>query len=339
MDMMLCYEKFSLGSTNSPRSIQTRFARRLNFRLPTGDGVFGEYIIILCLVSLFLLEGCVHFPKTESVKIIFPENQIPYFDYPVYRGQNPPIKGEYFQSRNKNFAPAIIVLPILKGGEILTRHIGKTLSENNFNAFTLQWEESLLPQEMKEIKSEEDLKKAAVKIKTIAVSRIIKIRQLIDWISAKPEVDKNRLGIAGVSLGGITASLILEIDPRVKTGVVLLAGGDIGHLLAYSKEKGIIKVREKILSSLNWNQEKLKSFLNPILAPADPINYPNQASAEKILMINGLYDEVIPDHSQISLWSSLGNPEQYFILSGHYSALLWLPWADYKIVHHFQKNF
>lgn len=295
--------------------------------------------IIFFIAAIFIFAGCVHIPASRLFKIKYAENPVSYFNYPTYQEKYPPINGKYYQKKDAKYGPAIIVLPIMKGGEPIANHIGKTLNESGFNVYIVKWEEDvILKNNLESLKTEEDFKKSAVYIRDVSRQRVIKIRQLIDWLSLKPEVNPNKIGICGVSLGGIIASLILEIDPRIKSGAILLAGADIGHIFAYSQEKGIKNYRNLILKKLNWGIEKFEKTLNQILAPVDPINYTQKTKSEKILMINGLYDTVIPEHSQMALWLALDQPEQYFILAGHYSALLWIPWADYKIVYHFKKS-
>ena len=46
---------------------------------------------------------------------------------------------------------------------------------------------------------------------------IDKVRSFIDITHKLPGVDENRIGIKGLSLGGITAGIAME-DPRIKAG-------------------------------------------------------------------------------------------------------------------------
>ena len=62
------------------------------------------------------------------------------------------------------------------------------------------------------------------------------VRRALRWLAARPEVDADRLGVTGISLGGIVSSLVVSVDPRVRSGALLLAGGDL------SKVKRIVKL-------------------------------------------------------------------------------------------------
>jgi hypothetical protein len=47
----------------------------------------------------------------------------------------------------------------------------------------------------------------------------------ITYLTERPEVDSQRLGIGGSSYGGVYATLVAGIDPRVKAGMSFFAGG------------------------------------------------------------------------------------------------------------------
>ena len=42
---------------------------------------------------------------------------------------------------------------------------------------------------------------------------------------------RQRLGVAGISLGGIVSSLAAAVDPAIREGAFLLAGGDLSAIL------------------------------------------------------------------------------------------------------------
>ena len=53
----------------------------------------------------------------------------------------------------------------------------------------------------------------------------------ISWLASRSDIDRARLGVAGISLGGIVASVAVAVDPAVRDGVFLLAGGDLSQIL------------------------------------------------------------------------------------------------------------
>ena len=56
------------------------------------------------------------------------------------------------------------------------------------------------------------------------------------WLAAQDEVDAEQLGVFGISLGGITASLVATAEPRFTKICPMLAGGDIARVTWESRE-------------------------------------------------------------------------------------------------------
>src|SRR5947208_3079116 len=60
---------------------------------------------------------------------------------------------------------------------------------------------------------------------------ICDVRRAAAWLAGRPEIDPARLGVTGISLGGIVASVAAAIDPTLNRAVFLLAGGDLARIL------------------------------------------------------------------------------------------------------------
>ncbi len=49
--------------------------------------------------------------------------------------------------------------------------------------------------------------------------------------ASRPEVDATRLGVTGISLGGIVSALAASVDPNIREAAILLAGGGLHEIL------------------------------------------------------------------------------------------------------------
>ena len=56
------------------------------------------------------------------------------------------------------------------------------------------------------------------------------VRRAAVWLSARPDIDRMRIGVSGISLGGIVSSLAAAVDPAIREGAFLLAGGDLASI-------------------------------------------------------------------------------------------------------------
>ena len=57
------------------------------------------------------------------------------------------------------------------------------------------------------------------------------VRRAAVWLAARPDVDPSGSGVTGISLGGIVSSLAAAVDPAIREGAFLLAGGDLATIL------------------------------------------------------------------------------------------------------------
>ncbi len=153
---------------------------------------------------------------------------------------------------------------------------------------------------------------------------ILDIRCAAAWLASREEIDAKRLGIFGISLGGITGALAATAEPRLNNVCLLLAGGDLGKVAWESRE--LAKVRQQWLSGGGTRDE----FMT-ILGQVDPVRYAKSVRGRRILLLNAKDDEVIPKVCTESLWESFGRPPIHWFSGGHYSCIWHLPESLLKV--------
>lgn len=149
---------------------------------------------------------------------------------------------------------------------------------------------------------------------------VLDIRRAGAWLRAQDEIDGRRLGIFGISLGGITGALVATAEPRFHNVFLLLAGGDIGLASWDSRETAEVR---RFWEAKGGTKESLVDVLRPI----DPVTYGHGARGKRIGMINARFDEVIPPACTTALWKSFGEPEIEWLDCGHYSAARFMLYA------------
>ncbi len=141
---------------------------------------------------------------------------------------------------------------------------------------------------------------------------ILDIRRATAFLETQKEIDPKRLGIFGISLGGITGALATTAEPRLQNCCYLLAGGDLGKVVLESKE--LEKIRKELKFTAD-DEEKFRAVLDAI----DPVRYAGSVKGKRILMLNAKSDEIIPKACTESLWVAFGKPEIVWYDGGHYS--------------------
>ena len=223
---------------------------------------------------------------------------------------------EYFSPIGEGQRPGVIVLHILGGDFELSRVICRTLATSGTGALFVK-----MPyygprrdrESGREMVSEDP--QQTVEGMTQAV---LDIRRAAAWLHSRDEIDPDRLGIVGISLGGIVSSLTAALEPRFSRVCLVLAGGDFGRVAFESAE--LAKLRR------DWDAKGITiDDVRETLKPIDPITYAHRLQNRKVLMMNAKTDKVIPRACTEALWEKIGKPEIIWWDAGHYSAVLYLP--------------
>jgi dienelactone hydrolase len=144
---------------------------------------------------------------------------------------------------------------------------------------------------------------------------MIDMRVAVDWLQARPEVDPHRIGIVGVSLGGILAHLAMGIEKRFIAGVSVLGGGEVADLMWTSPIMALVR---RDLEAKGVTLSELRRRLRVI----EPMTYAGLNRPRHVLMIDGRYDLVVPPQSARAMWRALGEPPLVWLDTGHYGATL-----------------
>ncbi len=220
---------------------------------------------------------------------------------------------EYFRplrADNNSPAPGVVVLHILGGDFELSRLFCNALAHRGTAAMFLKmpYYGPRRPLDSKRRMISHDPQETVEGM----TQAVLDIRRGIAWLGAREEVDEDRLGVFGISLGGITGALAMTAEPRIQNACLLLAGGDVGRIAWESKE--LSDVRRRWTAS-GGTQEEFLTLLKSI----DPATYAANARDRRILMLNAKEDEVVPPECTVALWKGFGEPEIIWFEGGHYS--------------------
>lgn len=141
---------------------------------------------------------------------------------------------------------------------------------------------------------------------------VVDTRRAVDWLARRPDIDQHSISIAGVSLGGIVASLAFKVEPRFANGVFVVAGSGVGGIL----EHGRTNVLDIFRAAAKANVVNPQDFIDA-LQIADPINVPNLAPRPALLM-NGLSDIIMVLDNALRFRESMSLAEQIWTTGGHY---------------------
>jgi len=227
---------------------------------------------------------------------------------------NNTVHAKYYPSHKKGRTPIILVHH--PGGNIDTLDaMAKIFANRGISALTM-----LMPyhgtRAPEGTKSGEFFTSANIKLTIDAFRQaVLEIHRATDWLQTL----HSHIGIVGISLGGIVATLACAHDERLKTACICHSGADLAAITF----RGLAtqKIKEAFLR-IGITEEKLRTYWKAI----DPVNYIHKMKETQLLQLNTIQDTVFPLSCQKKLSLAFKKSNVKYQLSlfpfpcGHYSA-------------------
>jgi len=140
---------------------------------------------------------------------------------------------------------------------------------------------------------------------------VLDTRRGLDFLAAQPEIDPNRMGVSGISLGGILAGLVAGVDRRAKVLFTIVGGGDVAYSIWSSPNTAGLK---QALRFNGWSYDTLRAAM----APVEPTRYLKGFDPANALLINARYDFVVRPWQAEDLAKALGGAKIVWTDTGHY---------------------
>jgi len=118
---------------------------------------------------------------------------------------------------------------------------------------------------------------------------VFDLRRAVDFIENAANLDQERIGYMGISLGGIIGTIFCGVEERVKVPVIILAGGNLN-----------------LMFGLDAFSNDTRDFLSLV----DPINFVEAIAPRPLLMINADNDDVIPPVTSKLLYKRARDPKK-----------------------------
>ena len=146
--------------------------------------------------------------------------------------ENNVVHAEYLRRAAGRKGPGVIVLHILGADFPLSRYMAARLADRGVAALFVKlpyYGERRPPD--RPLSTRRFLSSDVERTVTAMRQGVCDVRRAAGWLAARPEIDAGRLGVTGVSLGGIVSAVAAAVDPTINHGAFLLAGGDVSSIL------------------------------------------------------------------------------------------------------------
>ncbi|MBN1366646.1 MAG: alpha/beta fold hydrolase [Dehalococcoidales bacterium] len=179
---------------------------------------------------------------------------------------------------------------------------------------------------------------------------VINIRQIIDWAQARA-VNKQRIGLLGISYGGFISAITMGIDRRVDSSVLIVTGGNSLKISQASLKWGAHRgyglpedeYRQAIASYEEFLGEVARQGLENVTPPrnsflTDPLTYSSRLKYRPLYFINARWDEAVPREATLDLWQAAGKPEITWLPAAHASIWLYYPLIRRRVGRFFRQS-
>jgi dienelactone hydrolase len=256
--------------------------------------------------------------------------------YSIYN-ENKSVLGEYFQPRNVKNAPlAIVIHGWGDRSAIPCKLLARSLVKKGYAAFIfyLVFHTSRMPETMTSrmpyLNTEDWFEGYR--------ASVIEVRQIIDWAASRPEIDKERIAVLGISLGGFVSEIAMGVDKRIKAGVFMIAGGNSEIITWKTKNDAIPKghgctepechqIRSRYPEYLAEVTEKGIDNVVPLshCYLTDALTFAPSLRGRPVLMLNAKWDKTVPTEATLDFWKACHEPEIKWLPGSHVGFWLWYP--------------
>lgn len=233
------------------------------------------------------------------------------------------VEGQYFRSRDEGRKPLVIVMPIWGTSSYPPEKISTGYARRAGHDAHIIWIYGTAPifpwDELSSVASEDDFREMARDSAERYRLAVLDMRRLVDWAMTQPEIDPTRIAFVGFSMSALVTATLLANEPRIAAGVVMMGAANFADVFSVCGNRAG-EVREHALRTFGWSMEQYRAFFRELFEPADPLQFVGHYDPNRILMIDAMFDDCMPESARAALWEVTGHPERITFLYRHRSA-------------------
>lgn len=305
--------------------------------------------------SIFAYSNTLPSPSIIEEKILETERYQSYFLSMPSSGPNGQNKNlataRYLKNKTIGQKKLIIILPIYGSSTYPPDVMALRFTEwnernNNTNVLVIFGENDLYDLNLlANANTEQKLLKTIAESAERIANSVIDIRRFLDWATAQQEIDRERIGIIGFSLGASIASIAMGVDYRIARGSFLMGGANINEIFALSKADFLQETQEKIVRKFGWTRRLLSQKIKAPLENVNPANFAARSASDayRVLIVEASLDQYIPKSARDDFWNAWQKPKRIFLSASHKMAFLAMTIANFnrldrQIFEFFEKN-
>ena len=272
--------------------------------------------------------------------------------HPTHSEENNTVRGEYLEPKTDGDIPLVILVHGLGDRSLIPcRALARSLVKNGMACFILHLvlhSSRMSPKIRREgigaLTPEEWFESYRISV--------IDVRQVIDWAAGCDRINREQIAVTGISFGGFISAIAMGIDRRIRAGVFLVSAGNLEKIAYLSKTLPRRWGYHRTENEFDERQEQYCRYLKQVADKGfenvdtsergfltDAMTFAHYLRRRPVLMINALWDEVIPKQAVLDFWAASGRPEISWFPGGHATVWLWYPFIIRRISRFLGKTF
>lgn len=252
------------------------------------------------------------------------------------------VRADYYRQRGRDDQRLMIVLPIWGRDEIYPpKRIAEGIARRlpDVNVLRVRGPDRLMDWDrLAAAESEAEFDALYERYAERFRINVLDVRRLIDWAQQQPEIDGERVGVAGFSIGAIAAAVVAANEPRLRLGVIGMGAVEPARVLAEcGGRRG--EAREIIMERFGWDVGDYRDAVADYFAELDASVDGSWPDPRRLLVIDARFDRCMSREVQDELWRRLGRPERISISGGHRTAFLSMTFIGFYFVNHWIYDF
>ena len=230
------------------------------------------------------------------------------------------VEGQYFRSRAPEAKKLVVVMPIWGTSTYPPEKISEGYARHSRGDAHVIWIYGTAPlfpwTELSSVPTEDGFVAMARDSAERYRATVVDMRRLLDWVATREEIDAGRVAFVGFSMSVLVTATLLGNDARIAAGVLMMGAANFADVFASCGDRAG-EVRSHVMRTFGWSLPEYRDFFQELFGPADPVRYPGRYDPDKILMIEAMFDDCMPESSRAALWELTGHPERITLLYRH----------------------
>ncbi len=233
------------------------------------------------------------------------------------------VEGEYYRSTEPGPKKLVVVMPIWGTSTYPPSKISRGYAHRDGKDTQVIWVYGTAPlfpwDELSSAPTEEEFMRLARASAERYRSTVVDMRRLLDWAETRDEIDSSRIAFVGFSMSALVTATLLGNDSRISAAVLMMGAANFADVFSNCGDRAG-EVRKHAMQDFGWSLQRYHDFFQGLFGPADPVRYAGHYDPDKILMIDAMFDDCMPESARAALWEITGRPKRITLLYRHRTA-------------------